>query len=1088
MKAARPGRGEAFLRAFAVGLTLAAAVQQGAFGQERHAPESRPAAVGEAYYFGKLVEYEIVDGAAVHDGDIVLDAAEDLNRRERTLKGPNRKQANFIAEEELLWPGGVVYYTINENLERPERVLKAMELWSAAAPVQFVERTDQKGYVEFRRGGGCSATVGFRGRRQYVSLSRLCSLGTVQHEIGHALGLWHEQTRIDRDEYIAIEEDHLDRVSGVRNIVPLALPPDNGVSPAYDYGSIMHYSATAFSKTGMPGIETIPPGMPIGQRSALSVGDIDAVARLYGDPPSTTTVTTNPVGLPIVVDGETFTAPHVFHWERGSTHVIGVPQQYNDPKDADVRYLFGRWSDDGKREQTITIGEDATWYMANFVRQIRYEYGSLRSDLGTVRIEPFSEDGFYTLRTPITLTATPTEGNHFVNWLGRAQFSLTGLAANPIRAIVFSTGLRLEAFFDGRPPTKLDSNHPGIQARVDGKRVFLPSAFPWRGGERHEIEVLPTQLGRLGASRFVFEGWDDGAGAERMLEVVEIGKTYAVRFRKQHEFFYSISPRSYGSLILSPPPDASYYYDEGETVTIVATPEENRRFRTWSGDLSGGRNPQQITVNRQHVVRAFMGSSDNSLASGVPRGMQLPARSQSTLYGSLRTYAIEVPPDAARLELRMTTATAGAAVDLHVRHEDFPLQLPDGAIVDDHRAVGPETAKNLVITSDSDPPLTPGLYVCGFVNRTVDVNIDVTLTALIEGGGSLPVVSVGPQALTFATTVDGSPPAQTLEIANGGSGALYFLAETVDPWLSVAPTQGSTETVPAALTVKIEDTHLPPGTYDSAVGLQRVRHLGAPKTGLPKAALVGRVNVPVTLIVSAPERGTPLFSAAGVVNAAGFAPPLAPGGIGSLFGSDLAGGMAAASTPELPRELERVQVFIDDIPAPLFFVSPTQINFQAPFEIAADRPVSVLVARNLVLSEIVVRSFESTGLAVFTYPGSDLPIVVRNADGSLITAENPAEPGDVLTAFATGLGFLDPVPRTGIPSAGGDALATTIAELTANLGETEVDILFAGMTPGFVGLAQLNLQLAEALPSGPSTPLTFTIAGVPIAPVNLPVP
>ncbi len=1088
MKTARSRLGKSFLRGFAGGLTLAAVAGAGAFGQERHAPASRPTAVGEAYYFGKLVEYEIVDGAAVHDGDIVLDTAEDLERRERTLKGPNRKQANFVVEEDLLWPDGVVYYTLNENLERPERVLEAMEIWSAAAPVRFVERADQEGYVEFRRRAGCSANVGFRGRRQYVWLSRFCSLGTVQHEIGHALGLWHEQTRVDRDEYIAIDEDHLDRVSGVRNIVPLALPPGNGVSPAYDYGSIMHYGATAFSKTGMPGIETIPPGMPIGQRSALSVGDIDAIVRLYGGPPPTTTITTNPVGLPIVVDGETFTAPHAFDWERGSTHVIGVPQQHNDPEDDDVRYLFGRWSDDGEREHTITVGEDVTWYLANFVGRIRYEYGSLHPDLGSVGIAPASEDGFYTLRTPVTLTAVPTAGNHFVNWFGRAQFSLTGFAANPIRSVVFSADSRLQAIFDERPPTKLDTNHPGRRASVDGRLSFLPAAYPWRPGERHKIEVVPAQFGLQGASRFVFEGWEDGAGAERMLEVSESGKTYAARFRKQHEFFHSIF-RPYGSLMLSPPPDASRYYDEGETVTVAAIPEEGRSFWAWVGDLSGGRNPRQVTVDRQYAFAAFMSPFDNSLAAGVPQGIRLSARPQSTLHSNPdAAYAIEIPPDAARLELRLTTATTGAAVDLHVRHEDFPLPLPDGAIVDDHRVVGPETAKTLVVTPESDPPLTPGLYICAFVNRTVDVDIDATLTAFIEGGGALPAVSAGPRALTFATTVDGAPPEQTLEISNGGSGTLYFLAETAAPWLSVAPTQGSTEAGPAALTVKIENTHLPPGTYDGVVGLQRVRHSGRPKTGLPRAELVGRVNVPVTLIVSAPEGGTPLFSAAGVVNAAGFAPPLAPGGIGSLFGNDLAADTAAAVTPELPRELAQVHVFIDGIAAPLFFVSPTQINFQAPFESPADRPVDVLVVRNLVSSEIAARSFESTGLAVFTDPDSGLPIVIRSSDGSLLTAENPAAPGDVLTAFATGLGFLEPQPRSGVPSAGGDALSKTTAELTAALGETEVHVLFAGMTPGFVGLAQLNLQLAETLPAGPSAPLTFTIAGVPTAPVNLPLP
>lgn len=1093
MKTARLRFDARFKRLFSAGLMIAAAAP-GVFGQERHAPESRPTGAGEAYYFGKLVEYEIIEGMAVHDGDIVLDTAADLDRRENTLKGPNRKQANFVVEEELLWPDGVVYYTINANLEHPERVMEAMRIWSEVAPVRFVERTDQQGYVEFRRGPGCSATVGYRGRRQYVWLAQLCSLGNVQHEIGHALGLWHEHTRTDRGKYVTIDEDQLDRTTGLGNIVPLVPPPNNGVSAAYDYASIMHYSATAFSTTGLPGIETIPPGMPIGQRRALSVGDIDAVVRLYDGPPPTTTITTNPPGLPIIVDGETYAAPRAFAWDRGSTHTIGVPQQYDDPEDADIRYLFGRWSDDGEREHEITVGEEATWRMAGFVQRIRYEYASADSARGSVHIEPASDNGFYTLRAPVTLTAQPAEGNYFTGWSGRAQFSLSGLAANPIRTLVFSTTSRLEASFDDRPPVRLDSSHPGMRARIGRRTIFLPAAFPWPPGERVEIAIDPVQLGRQGASRFVFEGWDDGAGAERTLEVSEDDRGYTARFRKQHEFFHAAAPASYGSLILSPPPEASsppnasHYYDEGETVTIAAVPEEGRSFLAWTGDLDGGRNPRQVTVDRQYAVRALMGPADNSLEAGIPRSVRLPARPRPTLHIP-RMLTIEVPPDAARLEFQLTTAATGAEVDLHVRHEDFPAGLPDDGIADDYRAVGSEQVKTLVITPDSSPPLAPGLYIAALVNRTVDVEIDAALTAFIEGGGALPAVSAAPRALTFAAAVDGSPPDQSIEISNAGSGALYFLAEAAAPWLSVAPTRGSTENGPIALTVSIEDTHMPPGAYNGAVGLQRVRHLGETKrSGPPRASLAGRVDVPVTLIVSAPEGGTPQFSAEGVVSAAGFVPPLAPGGIGSLFGSDLAAASSAAAAAQLPRELAQVQVLIDGVPAPLFFVSPEQINFQAPFETPADRPVAVRVMRNLAPSATVERAFESTGLAVFTDPRSGLPIAIRHADGSLISAENPARPGDVLIVYATGLGFLDRRPRTGLPSASGSALSRTTAEVTASLGETEAAVLFAGLTPGFVGLAQLNLQLAEMLPAGPAAPLIFTVAGVPTAPVNLPIP
>jgi astacin len=101
---------------------------------------------------------------------------------------------------------------------------------------------------------------------------------SVVHEFGHALGLWHEQCRNDRDNYVYIHYENIDpdAVDNFNKAGRLGID-----TLQYDYGSIMHYSAYAFSINGEPTIETIPPGIPIGQRDGLSSIDIATVQIMY---------------------------------------------------------------------------------------------------------------------------------------------------------------------------------------------------------------------------------------------------------------------------------------------------------------------------------------------------------------------------------------------------------------------------------------------------------------------------------------------------------------------------------------------------------------------------------------------------------------------------------------------------------------------------------------------------------------------------------------------------------------------------------------------------------------------------------------
>ena len=238
-----------------------------------------------------------------------------------------------------------------------------------------------------------------------------------------------------------------------------------------------------------------------------------------------------------------------------------------------------------------------------------------------------------------------------------------------------------------------------------------------------------------------------------------------------------------------------------------------------------------------------------------------------------------------------------------------------------------------------------------------------------------------------------------------------------------------------------------------------------------------------------PSLGTsgPRISAGGVVDEASFGPLVVPGGIASLFGTNLADGVAIADRTPLPTALGGVRVLVNALPAPLFFVSPRQINFQVPFEADSPGNVDVVVTRNGEGSPSEPASMAEFAPAVFINPATGEPIIQRFPDGALITAANPAKPGDVLILFVTGIGGLSNPPATGAAAAA-SPLAQARVTPVVTVGGEATQVFFAGLAPFFVGLGQVNIQLPESLmTTGSTMPLVINFEGSRNPPVNLPV-
>jgi hypothetical protein len=603
-----------------------------------------PSKTGTGIFRGKRVTYEIVNGRMITEGDIALERVDQ--------KLPLPTDGGMLSYLQYRWPlVGSVYqipYIIDPASGDVANINSAISTYNSifAGQIQWVAHTTETDYIDFNlnpldTSGQGNSYIGRVGGEQLIWGSGTCTVSTLLHEMGHATGFWHEQSRPDRNNYVTVNFANMVNTAYSNSTIQY---DDMQALTLYDWSSVMHYFPLNFSKNGAPVLESIPPGMPLSNTVGYSAGDIDAIRRLYGFTPTEVTITTNPPGLPVVVDGATVTTPQTYNWPLFSTHTLNVAAAAQSQAGfisgtttpTTFYYTYGRWNDNGAQSHTITVlpgnGELAfpatspasTVYMASFIQIVPYAVTAY-NNMGTITPTPapVSYSGvtgvYYTARQQVTLTAAPNPGETFYQYINSPYWLPGGLSTNPKTFYVPDTGNPINTityFAPASSPTYTFTTNPqdnNDYVKVDnnywpdpiGFNAFYFGDGSWNVGKSHSISVDTTQWPWTGNTRYVFSSWSDAGAQTHNISAPASSTTYTATLTPQYYLSDYANEGCAGSIGVVPSsPTGDGFYPTGTLLTFTETPNPGWTFTEWQQNLSGNTNPQNITMTDELLVTA----------------------------------------------------------------------------------------------------------------------------------------------------------------------------------------------------------------------------------------------------------------------------------------------------------------------------------------------------------------------------------------------------------------------------------------------------------------------------------------------------
>jgi uncharacterized protein (TIGR03437 family) len=237
----------------------------------------------------------------------------------------------------------------------------------------------------------------------------------------------------------------------------------------------------------------------------------------------------------------------------------------------------------------------------------------------------------------------------------------------------------------------------------------------------------------------------------------------------------------------------------------------------------------------------------------------------------------------------------------------------------------------------------------------------------------------------------------------------------------------------------------------------------------------GQTSLAGTLTMSP----TPIVTAGGVVHAASNArgAPIAPGGLITLYGTNLSDASGGASTLPLPQQQNGTQVLLGNLPLPILYTSSGQINVQVPFNTPVNTQYQISVQRDNVLSlpEPLLVASAQPGVFTLNQQGTGQGVIFKSDGVTLAQPGTPATQSETVVIYCTGLGAVTPVVVDGAP-APTTPLSNTVNLVTVTIGGQSAAVQFSGLTPGYPGLYQINAVVPGGV-SGDAVSLVVTVAG-----------
>lgn len=373
--------------------------------------------------------------------------------------------------------------------------------------------------------------------------------------------------------------------------------------------------------------------------------------------------------------------------------------------------------------------------------------------------------------------------------------------------------------------------------------------------------------------------------------------------------------------------------------------------------------------------------------------------------------------------------------------------------------------------SRQDFPSLSGAYAASNFNQfVVGTNmLDASLVpqgTILSGGTSSSGFAFVNQAGYYISGTTSSNPG-TIEQVNLATGNAVQPTATVEaPVFGTASAKATTSTTPAVAASASQN--ITSFVNNNSVFTQSLAPLPN-QSAIIALSTSGFTVLPWNYAASvAPPKINSVVSAADSKSAA------APGGLVTVYGSNLSPTNQATSQIPVPTALANSCITVNGQPIPLIFVSPGQVNAQMPFQAVGAETVVVHTPAGTSdnFNLVVQPNSPAIFLSGVAGPQTNLPTVIRLADGLLATDSNPIHPGDSLVIYLTGLGQTNPAGATGLP-APGSPLASALTATAVTLGGMNLPLTYAGLAPGEVGVYQINLNVPGGVPTGIAMPLTI---------------